>query len=178
VAAEPVIDGAVAISAPLDLPVSGAVLDRGFNRVYTARFLHTLKRKALAKLERFPGIYDGAAVAAARRIREFDDLVTAPLHGFRDAEEYWRRSASKPHLKAIRVATLVINARNDPFMPGEALPGPEDVSDRVVLEFPDAGGHVGFVTGPFPGTYRWLPARVLGFFETAAVNRPGPPAFE
>ncbi len=163
-AAVPVIDGAAAISAPLDLSAAGAVLDQGFNRVYTARFLHTLKRKALAKLERFPEIYDGAAVAAARRIRDFDDLVTAPLHGFRDAEEYWRRSASKPYLKSIRLPTLVINARNDPFMPAEVLPVPEAVSDRVLLEFPDAGGHVGFVTGAFPGAYRWLPERVLGFF--------------
>lgn len=160
-----VIDGAVAISAPLDLPVSGAVLDRGFNRVYTARFLRTLKRKALAKLERFPGIYDGAAVAAARGIREFDDRVTAPLHGFLDAEEYWRRSASKPHLKSIRLPTLLINARNDPFMPGEVLPRRDEVSDQVSLDFPAEGGHVGFVAGPFPGTYRWLPERVLGFFE-------------
>ncbi len=167
-AAASVIDGAVAISAPLDLPAAGAVLDQGFNRVYTARFLRTLKRKALAKLERFPEIYDGAAVAAARRIRDFDDLVTAPLHGFRDAEEYWRRSASKPHLKSIRLPTLVINARNDPFMPGEVLPVPEEVSDRVLLEFPDGGGHVGFVTGVFPGAYRWLPERVLGFFEGLA----------
>lgn len=167
-AAAPVIDGAVAISAPLDLPVAGAVLDQGFNRFYAARFLRTLKRKALAKLERFPGIYDGTAVAAARGIREFDDLVTAPLHGFRDAEEYWRQSASKPHLKSIRLPTLVINARNDPFMPGEVLPGREDVSDQVLLEFPADGGHVGFVTGPFPGSCRWLPERILAFFESLA----------
>lgn len=166
--AAPVIDGAVAISAPLDLPVAGAVLDQGFNRFYAARFLRTLKRKALAKLERFPGIYDGTAVAAARGIREFDDLVTAPLHGFRDAEEYWRQSASKPHLKSIRLPTLVINARNDPFMPGEVLPGREDVSDQVLLEFPADGGHVGFVTGPFPGSCRWLPERILAFFESLA----------
>lgn len=168
--AAPVVDGAVAISAPLDLPVSGATLDRGFNRIYVARFLRTLKRKALAKLERFPGLYDGAAVAAARSIRRFDDLVTAPLHGFPDAQTYWRESASKPYLKSIRVSTLVINARNDPFMPGAVLPVPAAVSEWVSLEFPDEGGHVGFVTGPFPGAYRWLPERVLGFFET--VGKP------
>lgn len=161
----PVIDGAVAISAPLDLPASGAMLDRGFNRLYVARFLRTLKRKALAKLERFPGIYDGASVAAVRRIRTFDDIVTALLHGFRDAEAYWRLSASKPYLKFICLPTLVINARNDPFMPGDVLPGREDVSDLVSLEFPEEGGHVGFVSGPFPGVYRWLPDRVLGFFD-------------
>lgn len=168
-AALPVVDAAAAVSAPLDLPAAGAALDRGFNRVYTARFLRTLKRKALAKLDRFPGLYDRAALAAAGRMRRFDDLVTAPLHGFRDAEEYWRRSASKPHLKAIRVETLVLNARNDPFMPGEVLPMPHEVSDRVTLDFPDAGGHVGFVTGPFPGRLAWLPGRVLDFFRSAGA---------
>lgn len=163
-----IIDGAVAISAPLDLPTAGAVLDRGFNRVYTARFLHTLKRKALDKLVCFPGIYDGAAVAAVRGLRGFDDLVTAPLHGYRDAEDYWRQCASKPFLKSIRVPTLVINARNDPFLPGDVLPGPDEVSDRVTLDFPAEGGHVGFVSGAFPGEYAWLPRRVLKFFDTLA----------
>lgn len=163
-AALPVVDAAAAVSAPLDLPAAGAALDRGFNRIYTARFLRTLKRKALARLDRFPGLFDRAALAGADSMRRFDDLVTAPLHGFRDAQEYWQRCASKPYLRAVRVRTLVINARNDPFMPGTVLPAADEVSDRVALDFPDAGGHVGFVTGPFPGRCRWLPARVLGFF--------------
>lgn len=162
-AAEAIVDRAAAISAPLDLPASGAALDAGFNRIYAARFLKSLKRKALDTLERHPGLYDREAVAAADTLRGFDDLVTAPLHGYRDAQDYWTQAASKPWLRHIRVPTLVLNARNDPFMPGESLPAPGDVSDRITLDFPEEGGHVGFVSGWFPGNLDWLPERVLGF---------------
>jgi len=162
----PVVDAAAAISAPLDLMAAGAVLDRGFNRaVYVRHFLRTLKAKSLAKLERFPGLYDAGAVRAAVTLREFDDCVTAPLHGFRDTDDYWTRASSKPVLRHIRVPTLVINARNDPFLPPHALPHAHEVSERVVLDQPAAGGHVGFVDGAFPGDLAWLPARVLHFFD-------------
>lgn len=160
------VRAAAAVSAPLDLPVAGATLDQGFSRVYTARFLKTLKKKALEKLDRYPLLYDRGAVEAIDTIKAFDTLVTAPLHGYRDADDYWARAASKPLLKAIRVPTLLVNARNDPFMPGSVLPTRDEVSDRVTLDFPETGGHVGFVTGPFPGDFDWLPTRVLAFFET------------
>ena len=162
-AAGELLAGAAAVSAPLDLPAAGATLDRGFCRVYAARFLKTLKRKALDKLDRYPQLYDRAAVAAVGTIKAFDTLVTAPLHGYRDADDYWARAASKPVLKDIRVPTLLVNARNDPFMPGATLPSPAEVSDAVTLDFPATGGHVGFVTGPFPGGFGWLPDRVLGY---------------
>lgn len=177
------VRSAAAVSAPLDLPAAGAALDQGFSRVYTARFLKTLKAKALAKLERFPGLYDRAALLEVDSIKGFDSLVTAPLHGYRDADDYWARAASKPGLKAIAVPTLIINARNDPFMPGDVLPTPEQVSPLVTLDFPESGGHVGFVTGPFPGASGWLPGRLLDYFaahsgaalprlrETAATTR-------
>lgn len=158
---------AAAISAPLDLPAAGAALDTGFNRVYATYFLRTLKAKARTKLDQHPGLYDRRALNAVTRLRTFDDLVTAPLHGYRDADDYWTRAASKPGLGSIEVPTLIINARNDPFMPGETLPTLDQVSPRVTLDFPDTGGHVGFVTGPFPGTHGWLPRRVLDYFETA-----------
>lgn len=162
--ARELVQSAAAVSAPLDLPAAGAALDQGFSRVYTARFLKTLKAKALAKLERFPGLYDRQAVAAIDSIKAFDTLVTAPLHGYRDADDYWARAASKPGLKAIAVPTLIINARNDPFMPAEVLPGANEVSPQVTLDFPETGGHAGFVTGPFPGASGWLPGRLLNYF--------------
>jgi len=165
-AAGELLAGAAAVSAPLDLPAAGAALDQGFSRLYTARFLRTLKRKALDKLDRYPRLYDRAAVAAIDTIKGFDTLVTAPLHGFRDADDYWARAASKPVLKAIRVPTLLINARNDPFMPGTTLPSPAEVSEAVTLDFPATGGHVGFVTGPFPGGFGWLPGRVLDYLSS------------
>jgi predicted alpha/beta-fold hydrolase len=159
-----VVDGAAAVSAPLDLMAAGEALGRGFSLLYARNFLATLKPKALAKLARHPGLYDAARVRAASTLRDFDDLVTAPLHGFRDTDDYWTRASSKPGLTGIRVRTLVINARNDPFLPAPALPGPGAASEAVTLEQPDQGGHVGFVGGAFPGNFDWLPRRVLGFF--------------
>lgn len=124
-----------------------------------------MRRKAIAKLTRHPGAYSAAAVARARTLREFDDLVTAPLHGYRDTDDYWTRASSKPVLCRIAVPTLVLNARNDPFLPAHALPRPDEVSDAVVLEQPEEGGHAGFVTGRFPGSLAWLPQRLLEFFR-------------
>ena len=86
---------------------------------------------------------------ACSTFRQFDDIYTAPIHGFKDADDYWARASSKPWLNNIRVPTLMINARNDPFLPASALPRDDEVSDSVTLEFPDCGGHVGFVVGQF-----------------------------
>jgi predicted alpha/beta-fold hydrolase len=138
----------------------------GFNRVYTAHFLVTLKAKARARLRHHPELCDPRRLAAAGTIRAYDDIITAPLHGFRDAEDYWRRSSSKPYLKTIQVPTLVLNARNDPFMPGRVLPSAHEASKAVTLEFPEQGGHVGFVAGGFPGRLDWLPRRILGFLDS------------
>ncbi len=161
------VERAAAVSAPLDLTAAGHALDRGFNRrVYTAHFLLTLKAKALRKAAHFPGMLDAKAIAAATTFREFDTLVTARLHGFRDADDYWLRVSSGPLLKSIAVPTLVINARNDPFLPAWALPGPVDVSSAVTLEQPESGGHVAFPSGPFPGNLDWLPRRLLQHFAT------------
>jgi uncharacterized protein len=163
-----VVDRAAAVSAPLDLMAAGEALGRGFGRLYSRHFLGTLKASALTRLERFPGLYDAALVRRAGSLREFDNVVTAPLHGFRDTDDYWRRASAKPHLKGIRVPTLLLNARDDPFLPAAALPAPDEVSKAVRLEFPDRGGHVGFVTAPFPGHIEWLPQRLLHFFESSA----------
>jgi predicted alpha/beta-fold hydrolase len=166
------VTAAAAVSAPLDLVAAGNALDHGFNRaVYTRNFLRTLKAKSLAKLERFPHLFDRADAARATTLRAFDDAVTAPVHGFRDAEDYWRRSSSKPWLAHIRVPTLVLNARDDPFLPQWALPKGCEVSAAVRLEFPPHGGHVGFVSGAFPGSLAWMPGRVLEFFDEALAER-------
>jgi predicted alpha/beta-fold hydrolase len=156
---------AAAISAPMDLMAAGDALGQGFNLVYTRAFLATLKQKGRQKLERYPGLFDGAAMLAARTLREFDDAVTAPLHGFRDCDDYWTRASSKPVLARIRVPTLLVNARNDPFLPRRALPAPQELPSAVRCEFPEEGGHVGFVTGPFPGRLDWVPRRVADFFR-------------
>ena len=162
--ARKVVDRAAAVSAPVDLTASGNALDRGFNLAYTRHFLRSMKEKSLAKLDRFPGLFDAARIRAACTLREFDDVVTAPLHGFRDTDDYWTRASSKPLLRQVAVTTLMINARDDPFLPCGALPAPHEVGSPVVLEQPEDGGHVGFVTGLFPGRLDWLPQRILGFF--------------
>jgi len=108
---------------------------------------------------------DAKALRAAGTFREFDNLYTAPIHGFRDAEDYWMRSSSRPWLPHIKAPTLLINARNDPFFASEALPTRKEVSDAVSLEYPESGGHVGFVSGRFPGHLAWLPTRILKFFS-------------
>jgi predicted alpha/beta-fold hydrolase len=158
---------AAVVSAPLDLMVAGNALDRGVARLYARHFLASLRKGALAKHERFPGLFDADAVRRSKTLREFDNLVTAPLHGFRDTDDYWTRASCKPWLNAIRVPTLVLNARDDPFLPEHALPTEREVSAAVKLEFPPRGGHVGFVSGPFPGHIEWLSQRLMHFFEHA-----------
>ncbi len=160
-----IVTAAAAVSAPVDLMAAGDALGNGFNLFYAHNFLATMKHKTLAKLERFHDLCDRKHLLAARTLREFDNLVTAPLHGFRDTDDYWTRASSKPLLKDIAVPTLMINARNDPFLPARALPSPQDVAPCVTLEQPEQGGHVGFTTGPFPGRLDWLPQRVLEFFR-------------
>jgi len=164
-AAMPVLAAAAAVSAPVDLRAAGDELGVGFNIVYTRSFLATLKRKTLNKLGSFPDLCDRSLVVGARTLREFDNAVTAPVHGFRDTDDYWERASSKPLLGSIAVRTLMINACNDPFMPAQALPGPHEVSSAVSLEFPASGGHVGFASGRFPGNCSWLPSRLLDFFR-------------
>lgn len=163
---------AAAVSPPMDLTTAGHRLGRGFNLLYTWNFLHTLKRKSLRKLEQFPGLYDRRAVARARSLYAFDALVTAPLHGFRSTEHYWSSASSKPDLKHIQLPTLIVHARNDPFLPGDYLPRPDEVSEQVVLEFTAGGGHAGFVSGAFPGALDWLPGRLLAFFAAQGESDP------
>jgi uncharacterized protein len=164
-AARALVRRAAAVSAPLDLSAAGEALDRGLNRLmYTRHFLSTLKPKTLAKLALFPQLYDADKVRAARTFREFDGLVTAPLHGFRDTDHYWSSSSSGPYLERIRVPTLVLNARNDPFLPEQALvAAARKTAPCVVLEFPREGGHAGFLAAPFPGDHDWLPRHLFEF---------------
>lgn len=172
-AAAEVIAAAAAISAPVDLTAAGNALDAGLNLIYTRNFLASMKRKTLAKLERFPDLCDRKRVLRARTLRAFDDIVTAPLHGYRDTDDYWLRASSKPLLGSIVVPTLMVNARNDPFLPAHALPLPHEVSSAVSLELPPSGGHAGFVAGAFPGHLDWLPQRILDFFARHRVHQVG-----
>jgi predicted alpha/beta-fold hydrolase len=160
-----IVSRAAAVSAPIDLLAAGHAIDRGVNRVYARHFLQTLKPKALTMAARFPGLLDADRIRRVRSMWDFDDGVTSPLHGFAGTVDYWTRASSKPWLRSIVVPTLVLNARNDPFVPAGSLPRPDEVARSVVLEQPPGGGHTGFLTGPAPGRIDWLPRRLLAFFD-------------
>lgn len=176
------VTAAAAISAPLDLTVGGHALSRGFNMLYTRMFLHTLKTKARAKLAQYPRLFDAEAMLRSRDLYAFDNVVTAPLHGYRDTDDYWHRASGKLVLRDITVPTLVLNARNDPFLPAHALPRANEVSSTVTLAQPAHGGHVGFFArhagwrGHLPplGQSNWLPLRALAFFDAVSGQTASP----
>ncbi|HWI84670.1 YheT family hydrolase [Ramlibacter sp.] len=164
VAAARCADAVAAVCAPLDLAAGAAAIGRGFNRlVYTQMFLRTMKPKALAKWEQHPGLFDRVRLAAARDLYEFDDVFTAPLHGFRDAADYYRRASAKPHLHRIRIPALALNALNDPFVPAASVPTAEEAGVQVTLWQPAQGGHVGFPCGPWPAHVRYMPEQVTSW---------------
>jgi predicted alpha/beta-fold hydrolase len=153
-----------AVSAPLDLAAGGRAIGRGFGRhVYTRMFMRSMKKKALIKLRRHPGLFDAAAMRRARDLRDFDEIFTGPLHGFAGADDYYARSSAKAQLDRIRIPALVLNARNDPFLPASALPRAGEVGPCVTLWQPAHGGHVGFASGRWPGHLQALPQRVTAW---------------
>ena len=162
--ASAVAHAVAAVSSPVDLAASGWAIGRGFNRqVYTRMFLRSMVPKALAKLAQHPGLFDRRAMLAARDLYEFDHLFTAPLHGFASTEDYWARASAKPHLARLRIPALLLNARNDPFVPALSLPEPAQAGRWVTLWQPAHGGHVGFPGGRFPGQLQSLPDGVMAW---------------
>ena len=156
-----------AVSSPIDLAAAGAAIDRGFNwLVYSRMFLASMKPKALAKWQQHPGLFDRDRLAAARTLFEFDNVFTAPLHGFKDTPDYWARASAKPHLARIRIPALVLNARNDPFVPAASLPA--QAGGHVTVWQPAHGGHVGFPAGAYPAHVLTMPQAVADWLAAAA----------
>jgi predicted alpha/beta-fold hydrolase len=161
----------VAVSVPYDLERGSRHIERGFSRLYTRHFLATLRRKALAKLAHHPGLFDEARLNEARTLYDFDETVTAPVHGFKGASDYYSRSSSLQFLTGIRRRTLLVSAYDDPFLPREVLDGVVKVArgnPALIVEFHEHGGHVGFIAGRVP----WQPIyyaeeRIAGFLSTA-----------
>ncbi|MDO8699309.1 MAG: alpha/beta hydrolase [Rhodoferax sp.] len=165
-----VVSAVAAVSSPIDLAAGGHAIGRGFNRqVYTRMFLNTMKPKALLKLAQHPGLFDREALLAAKDLYAFDNVFTAPLHGFKNTDDYWVRGSAKPHLHRIRIPALVVNARNDPFVPAKCLPSPSEVGAHVTLWQPAHGGHVGFPQGRLPGHVRAMPDAVGGWLLQHAI---------
>lgn len=171
-AASRVVAAVASVSSPIDLAAGGRAIGEGFNRlVYTRMFLRTMVPKALQKLQQHPGLFDRERLLRARNLYEFDNIFTAPLHGFRDTDDYWARASAKPHLHRIRVPALVVNALNDPFVPASSLPAAHEVGTHVTLWQPAQGGHVGFPQGRLPGHVRAMPDAVGAWLAQAAGKR-------
>ena len=161
------VNAIASVCAPLDLTASGHAIDSGFNRIaYAKMFLDSMKPRAMAKLAQFPNLFDAQAMQSVTTLFEFDDIFTAPLHGFENATDYWLRASAKPGMTKIALPAWVINPQNDPFVPTSSLPKVEEVSPLVELCQPKDGGHVGFTSGAFPGNLQALPQAVLRWFDS------------
>jgi uncharacterized protein len=160
------VRAAAAVSSPVDMVASGQAIGRGLSRqIYTRMFLGTMKPNALAKLQQHPGLFDRDRLVASRTLYEFDDVFTAPLHGFKNVDDYWHRASAKPQLHRCRIPTLLLNARNDPFVPAHSLPTAQAVGPHVTLWQPPHGGHVGFPDGSPPGHVMTMPQAVIGWLR-------------
>jgi predicted alpha/beta-fold hydrolase len=168
---DPRVIAAAAVSPPYDLEAGARKIATGFARIYDRSFLRSLRRKAIAKLDRYPDLFDRTRLQRARSVFEFDDAVTAPVHRFENARDYYARSSSISYLAAIRVPTLLLSAADDPFLPVEASARAARTArsnPSLTVELHARGGHVGFVSGARP----WRPHyygewRAFDFFDAA-----------
>ncbi|HEY4671401.1 MAG TPA: hydrolase [Gemmatimonadaceae bacterium] len=164
----PRLRAAAAVSVPFDLARSSTRINRGFSRLYQRFFMTSLRRKAAEKAERFPDLASSEKIAALRTLEDFDNLITGPLHGFRDAQDYYARSSSLPYLGAIRLQTLLLSAVDDPMLPAEVLDDVREVARRnraLHLDFVEQGGHAGFIAGRWPWRpFYYAEYRVAEFF--------------
>ncbi len=157
------IERAVTFSVPLDLYKSCLQITKPSNFIYARRFLNRLKGKIRRKAKSQPNLLDTGRLGSIQTIYDFDDLYTAPLHGFNGARDYYARCSSINYLSKIKIPTLIINARNDPFLPKECYPnGPISELSQVFFESPESGGHCGFATSEDNQTY-WSEKRAIEF---------------
>lgn len=157
------ITRAAAVSVPCDLTACSALLAQPRNKMYMVYFLRTLRRKMREKKAMYPELFDVSGLDAMTTFKEFDDAFTAPLHGFSSAEDYWEKASSLPHLADIAIPTLLLNARNDPFLSGSCSPRQvAGKSEFLYLLEPEEGGHVGFPT-TVGKTVGWLENTVGDF---------------
>ncbi|MDO8651657.1 MAG: alpha/beta fold hydrolase [Undibacterium sp.] len=168
-----VVAAVAAVCSPLDLTASGHAIGQGFNRlIYTRMFLNTMKPKAIARLHLNPGLFDGKALLASQDLYAFDNVFTAPLHGFKNTEDYWQRASAKPHMQCIKLPALALNAINDPFIPAYSLPRAGEVGRYVTLWHTAHGGHVGYPQGRFPANVLAMPEAVTAWLAGHIQSSP------
>lgn len=163
---------AVAVSVPFSLSLAAQRLNRGFSRLYQWLLLHALLKTVREKFAHMPSPIDLGCLPTPRSIEEYDDRITAPLHGFKDVQDYYAKSSSRQYLKNIRTPTLILHAADDPFMTEQAIPDTDELSDSIRLELSRHGGHVGFITGRYPWrAVYWLEQRITGFLDHELAQR-------
>ena len=161
------LHAAAAVSVPLDLQISSNAITQGFSRIYQRHLLKRMKNAVRRKFDQYTAAFDWHRAMDAETFAEFDDAVTAPLHGFSGKDEYYDRCSSKSYLKQIQRPTLIINSLDDPFMTPEMIPDEEQLSDCVTLEVSEHGGHVGFISGGMPWRPEYyLPKRITDFLAS------------
>ena len=159
------LHAAAVVSVPLDLNVTGSLLEKGINKIYTWFFLKSLKEKCLIKTNLFKLGLDAEEIKSIKTLREFDDKYTAPVHGFLNVKDYWTRASAQQWLAKIQTDTLMIHSRNDPLIPQSNLPVKDKLPKNIRCHYTHDGGHVGFTTGKFPGNINWLPKNILNYFQ-------------
>ena len=157
---------ASAVCVPLSLQVCADAINVGFSKLYQWYLIRRMKRSVECKFNRHTAAFDWERAMQARTFSEFDDAVTAPLHGFAGRDDYYDRCSSVSFLKSIETPTLIINALDDPFMTPAVIPHRDRLSDAVTLEVSEKGGHVGFIEGGSPlSPSFYLPRRIVEFLE-------------
>ena len=159
------ISAAAAVSIPFDLASSTAILDKGFSKIYQKHFVDLMREAAKRKFRDLAPLFNPGDLNKIKTLREFDEKVTAPLHGFVNADQYYSESSCKQFLKNICVPTLIMNSLDDPFLERNTFPGPKEVSDMVELEFLQNGGHAAFITGSIWKYFSWIETRIPEFFK-------------
>ena len=166
VAASAGVDAAVAVSVPYLLHESAKRLSQGFSQVYQFHLVRSLKRKVRRKFANKPAPFDLARLDSLNTFYQFDDAITAPMHGFAGVDDYYTRSSSRQYLSGIRVPALLIHAEDDPFMTPSSIPNENELPDNVMLEVCSGGGHVGFIGGHIPGKAEyWLEQRIINYLD-------------
>ncbi len=160
------ISGSVVFSVPCHLASSSMELAKPRNKIYMVRFLKMLYKKVKQKEKQFPERISSEGYSNIKNFYDFDNRYTAPIHGFKDAEDYWEKCSSIKFIKDIKIPTLIVNAANDPFLPDECYPVEETRNHKHVnLEIPRSGGHVGFITFDASGEY-WSEKRAVSFISS------------
>ncbi|OGT38713.1 MAG: alpha/beta hydrolase [Gammaproteobacteria bacterium RIFCSPHIGHO2_12_FULL_37_14] len=160
------LKAAIAISVPFELHKAAARIQKGFSKFYQWYFMKCLRERLSYKFQVKPPHVDPLLIYKVNSMYEFDDKITAPLHGFSGVSEYYSISSSRQYLRNICVPTLILHAKDDPFMTEDTIPAKHELSSLVQLEVTEAGGHVGFVSGKYPWKPEyWLEKRVPGFLE-------------